>query len=137
MLEETPVTQHSPCYSAVSSTLTNTLPDCSNYLPFCHTHYFTPDQYFTSLCRLDPFTKPLRWRLILHCCSTLLQNLVGNSGETQCFEVAERQVSMFLILNFKLLTRFPFVSFLSISILSLLHFSILSLFPLPYPFFLF
>ena len=47
------------------------------------------------------------------------------------------QVSMFLILLFKLLTQFPFVSFLSISILSLLPFSILSLLPLHHPFFLF
>ena len=42
---------------------------------------------------------------------------------------------MFLILLFKLLTQFPFVSFLSISILSLLPFSILSLLPLHHPFF--
>ena len=44
----------------------------------------------------------------------------------------QRQVSMFLILLFKLLTPF-----LSISILSLLPFSILSLLPLHHPFFLF
>ena len=41
---------------------------------------------------------------------------------------------MFLL---KFLIHFPFVSFLSISILSLLPFSILSLLPLPHPFFLF
>ena len=44
----------------------------------------------------------------------------------------QRQVSMFHILLFKLLTPF-----LSISILSLLPFSILSLLPLHHPFFLF
>ena len=44
---------------------------------------------------------------------------------------------MFLILLFKLLTQFPFVSFLSIFILSLLPFSVLSLLPLHHPFFLF
>ena len=51
MLAETPVTQHSPYYSAVSASLTNPLPDCSNYSPFCHTHYLIrwPDEYFTSL----------------------------------------------------------------------------------------
>ena len=43
---------------------------------------------------------------------------------------------MFLILLFKLLTQFPFVSFVSISILSLLPFSILFLLPLHHPFFL-
>ena len=36
MLAETPVTQCSPCYSAVSASLTNPLSDCSNYSPFCH-----------------------------------------------------------------------------------------------------
>ena len=28
--------------------------------------------------------------LIFHCCSALLQNVVGNSGKTQCFEEAEQ-----------------------------------------------
>ena len=40
---------------------------------------------------IQTFTKPLRWGLILHCCSTLLQNLVRNSGEMQCLEEAEQQ----------------------------------------------
>ena len=44
----------SPCYSAVSALLMNPLPDRSNYSPLCHTHYLTPDQYFTSLFRPDP-----------------------------------------------------------------------------------
>ena len=44
---------------------------------------------------------------------------------------------MFLILLLKLLTQFPFVSFLSLAILSLLPFSILALLPLHHPFFLF
>ena len=39
MLAETPVTQRSPYYSAVSSSLMNPLPDYSNYSPFCHTHF--------------------------------------------------------------------------------------------------
>ena len=51
---ETPVTQRSPCYSAVSALLRNPLPDCSKYSPLCHTHYLTLDQYFTSLFRPDP-----------------------------------------------------------------------------------
>ena len=63
---------------------------------------------------------PLETSTSLHCCSTsLLQRftaLVRNSGETQCLEEAEqqqRQVSTFLILLFKLLTQFSFLSFLS------------------------
>ena len=49
MLAETPMTQCSPGYSAVSASLTNPLPDCSNYSPFCHTHYHSLDEYLTSL----------------------------------------------------------------------------------------
>ena len=90
MLVETLVTQCSPCYSAVSSSLMNPLPDCSNYSPFCHTHYLTPDQYFTSLFGLDFYqAAPLKTN------TSLLQrftaDLVGNSGETQCLEEAEQR----------------------------------------------
>ena len=134
MLAETPVTQRSPCYSAVSSSLMNPLPDCSNYSPFCHTHYLTPDQYFTSL--FGPDTLP-SWRLILHCCSALLQNLVGNSGEMQCLEEAEQQAETSVDVPYPPLQIVNLVFFLSISILSLLPFSILSLLPLHHPFFLF
>ena len=36
-----------PCYSAVSASLTNSLPDSSNYLPFCHTHLpHSPDTFY-------------------------------------------------------------------------------------------
>ena len=41
-------------YSAVSALLMNPLLDHSNYSLLCHTHYLTPDQYFTSLFRPDP-----------------------------------------------------------------------------------
>ena len=51
---KTPVTRRSLCYSAVSALLMNPLPNCSNYSPLCHTHYLTPDQYFTSLFGPDP-----------------------------------------------------------------------------------
>ena len=126
--------QHSPCYSAVTSSLTNPLSDCSNYSPFCHTHYLTPDQYFTSLFGPDPLPTALPWIIILHCCSALLQNLVGNSGEMRTLNNKQRQVLMFLILLFKLSVLF---SFLPISFLSLLLFSIPSLIPLHHLFFLF
>ena len=135
MLAETPVTQRSPCYSAVSSSLTNPLPDCSNYLPLCHTHYLTlrPDQYFTSLFGAKPFTKPLHWRIF-----TLLQRFTAESSRelmsSEEYRSAlrklnnkQRQVVMFLLLLFKLSSQFSFVSFsfLSISILSLLPLSLL------------
>ena len=44
MLAETPVAQRNPCYSAVSASLMNPLPDCSNYSPFCHTHYLLEEK---------------------------------------------------------------------------------------------
>ena len=93
MLAETPVTHRSPCYFAVSASLINPLPDCSNYLPFCLTHYLhSPDQHFTSLtgqtlyqaATLETITSVLY-------CSSLLQNLVRNSGIMQCLEEAEQQ----------------------------------------------
>ena len=65
MLAETPVTQRSPCYSAVSSSLTNSFLDCSNYSPFCHTHYLILRINTSLVSRARPFTKPLRWKLYL------------------------------------------------------------------------
>ena len=123
---ETPVNQHNP---AVSALLTIPLSDHSNYCHYCH----TPS--LRLLAR--PFTKQLRWRLILHCCSALLQNLVGNSGETQYFE-QQAEASMGVPYSpLQIVNSVPFVSFVSISILSLFPFSILSLLPIHHPFFLF
>ena len=73
MLAETPVTQRSTCYSAVSASLTNPLPNCSNYLPFCHAHCLILRINTALVSRDRPFTKPLRRRLILHCCSAYLE----------------------------------------------------------------
>ena len=118
---ETPVTQRSPCYSAVSALLMNPLPDHFNYSPLCHTHYLTPDQYFTSLFRPDPL--PSRE---LETNNSMLQRFTAESSRElsalRKLNNKQRQVSMFLILLFKLLTQLPFVSFL----FSLLPFSILS-----------
>ena len=89
MLAKTPVTQHSQCYSAVSALLTNPLADCSNYSPLCHTHYLTPDQYFTSLFRPDPLpsreleTNSSKFNAAVLYCRVY-------SG-TQCLEEAEQQ----------------------------------------------
>ena len=109
---KTPVTQRIPCYSAVSALLINPLPEHSNYLPLCHTHYLMrDDQYFTSLFRSDPLPS----RVILQ--SSLLQRFTTESSQELCalrkLNNKQRQVSMFLILLYKLLTQFPFVSFLS------------------------
>ena len=79
---KTPVTQRSPCYSAVSALLMNPLPDRSNYSPLCHTHYLTHTSLVSSG---ETLYQAVSWRLIQYfkvqwqCCSTLLQNLVGNS----------------------------------------------------------
>ena len=121
---KTPVTQRSPCYSAVSALLMNPLPDRSNYSPLCHTHYLTPDQYFI-VSSGQTLYQATSWRLILQ--SSMLQRFtVESSRELSALRKLnnkQRQVSMFLL---KFLIHFPFVSFLSISILSLL------LLPLPF-----
>ena len=111
------MTQHSPCYSAFSSSLMNPLPYCSNYP---HLLPRSPDQYFTKSLRARPFTKPLRWRL------TATQE---KHSALRKLNNKQRQKMLLLLLLFKLSSQFPFVSFLSISILSLLPFSILSLLP--------
>ena len=105
--------------------LMNPLPDRSNYSPLCHTHYLTPDQYFTSLFRPDPLPS----RKLETNTSKMLQRFTAESSRElnalRKLNNKQRQVSMFLILLFKLITQFPF---LSISILSLLPFSSLFLF---------
>ena len=136
MLAKTPVIQCTPCYFAVSALLMNPSPDRSNYSPYLPhplPHSGRIMQYFSSLFRPDPL--PSRSAGDYHCCSALLQNLVGNSGETQCLDKVEQQaeaVSMFLILLFILLTQYPFVSFLSLSSLcSLSQSSLFSLSTIP------
>ena len=115
MLAETPVTQHNPCYSAVSSSLTNPLPDCSNYSPFYHTHYLIL-RTNTSLVPSGQILYQLRWRLILHCCSTLLQKPSQELMSSEEYHSIlrklnnkQRQVVMFLLLLFRLSSQFPFV----------------------------
>ena len=139
-LAKTPVTQRSPCYSAVSVLLMNPLPDRSNYSPLCHTHYLTPDQYFI-VSSGQTLYQAVSWRRLILQSSPLLQRFIAESSRElsalRKLNNQQRQVSMFLL---KFLIQFPFVSFLSISILSLLPFSILSLLPPPpppHPFFLF
>ena len=137
MLAKTPVTQHSPCYSAVSALVINPLPDHSNYSPLCHTHYLTPDQYFTSLFRPDPLpsreleTILSKFTAAVHYC--IIQS------ETQCLE-AEQQADASVNVPYpplQIVKSVNFCLFLSIPILSLLPFSKLSLLPLPHPFFVF
>ena len=78
-----------------------------------------------------------RWRALTRYStvlqSSMLQRFTAESSRElsalRKLNKKQRQVSMFLILLFKLLTQFPFVSFLTISFLSLR--------PLPHPFFLF
>ena len=121
------MTQRSPCYSAVSSSLMDHLPYCYNYSPLFtilpHPLLHSPDQYFTSL-----FGRPLP------SCSSgdyYFTAAAKSSRELMSSEEyrsalrklnnKQRQVVMFLLLIFKLSSQFPFVSFsfLSISILSL------------------
>ena len=109
MQAETSVTQRSPC-------LMNPLPDCSNYSPFFHTHYYLILWINTSLVsRVRSFTKPLCWRLILHCCSA--QELMSSEEYRSALRKLnnkQRQVVMFLLLLFKLSSQS--LSFFSLSL---------------------
>ena len=116
MLAETPITQRSPCYSAVSTLLMNPLPDCSNYSLFCQSHYLILriNTSLILLCR--PFTKPLRSSMLQ--CFNVEISLELMSSEEYCSSLKKlnnkrRQVVMFLLLLlFKLSTQLPFISFL-------------------------
>ena len=123
------MTQCSPCYSAVSSTL-NQIILIVRHLPHPLPH--SPDQYFTSLFGPDPLPSLLRWRLILHCCSALLQNLVGNSGVSQCLEEAEQQAEANVDVPppLQIVISVPFLSLFSLSLASLCSLSQSSLFSL-------
>ena len=119
MLAETLVTQHSPCYSAVSASLMNPLPDCSIYSLFCYTHY-----------------------LILWISTSLLQRFTSESSrelmssEEYCSDLRklnseQRQVVMFLLLLIKLPSQLPLsLSLFSISSLALSSLCSLSQFSL-------
>ena len=99
MLAETLVIQHSRCYSVVSSSLKNPLPDCSNYSPFSLIHYLTlrPDQYCTSLFGPDPlpsrsageYSHWLLQRFTVKCESS--RELMSAEGVLLCLEEAEQQ----------------------------------------------
>ena len=127
MLVKTPVTQRSPCYSAVSALLMNPLPDHSNYSPLSHTHYLT--RINTSLVSSgQTLYQAPSWRLILQ--SSMLQRFTAESSRElsalRKLNNKRRQVPMFLILFFKLA---PFCLFSSLCILS--QSSLFSLSPIP------
>ena len=130
MLVKTPVTQRSPCYSAVSALLMNPLQDHSNYSPLCHNHYLTPD--FTSLFRPDPLpSRELETNTSKFNAAALYCRI--ESG-TQCLEKAEQQAEASVNVPYpplQIVNSAPFC------ILSLLSLSQSFLFSLPHPFFLF
>ena len=142
MLAETPVTQRSPCYSAVSSSLMNPLPDCSNYSPFCHTHYLilSPDTSLVYSGQTLYQAAPLETKYFT-AGSTLLQNLVGNAGEMQLLEEAEQQAEASVDVlppPLQIVISVPRLSLFSLSLSSLCSLSqsslfSLSLFPLASP----
>ena len=123
---KTPVTQRSPCYSAESALLMNPLTDHSNYSPLCHTHYLTLRINTSLVSSGQTLYQAASWRVILQ--SSMLQRFTAESSRElsalRKLNNKQRQVSMFLILLFKLLTQLPFVSFL---------FSLLLLNPLSSP----
>ena len=120
----------SPCYSAVSALLMNHLPDRSNYSPLCHTHYLTPSLVSSG----QTLYQAASWRLIL--LSSMLQcfTTVESSRELSALRKLnnkQRQVSMFLILLFKLLTHLLLSLFSSVCSLSQSSLFSLSHPPLP------
>ena len=126
---KTPVTQRSPCYSAESALLMNPLPDRSNYSPLCHTHYLTPDQYFTSLFGPDPSpSRELENNTSkFNAAALYCRILLG----TQCLEEAEQQAEASVDVPYpplQIINSAPFCLFSLLFILSLLS--------LPHPFFL-
>ena len=116
LLAETLVTQRSPCYSAVPSSLTNPLLGSSKYSPFCHTHYpilwintslFSSGQTLYQAAPLETNT------------SLLHRFIVRNSGEMQCLEEAEQQAQASVDVPPPLqIVLLPFVSFSFLSISS-------------------
>ena len=93
----------------------NPLPDCSNYSPFCHTHYLILriNTSLGLLCR--PFTKPLRSSLLQHFTTESSPELMSSEEYRSALKKLNnkhRQVVMFLLpLLFKLSSQLPFVSF--------------------------
>ena len=105
----------------------NPLPDCSNYSPFCHTHYLTLDQYLTSLFGPDTSNTSLLQLFTCRISWELRRNTVPWGSWTTSRGKCRCSLSSLQIVNS--------VPFSHISILSLLPFSILSLLPLHHPFF--
>ena len=132
MLAKTPVTQHSPCYSAVSALLMKPLPDLSNYSPLCHTHYLILWINTSLVLKCRPFTKPLRSSLLQHFTTEPSQELMPL--EVYCSAMKELTNKQRQVVSppLQIVISTPFCLFLFISILSLLLFSILSL---PFPHF--
>ena len=110
VLAETPMAQCSPRYSAASSSLMNPLPHCSNYSPFCpHPLYYLTlwiNAPLVSSGQTLYQAAPLDTNTSVHCCSAL-QNLVGNSGETQCLEEAEQQAEASVDVPYSPLYLYP------------------------------
>ena len=100
----------SPCYSAVSALLMIPLPDHFNYSPLCHTHYLTPDQYFTGLFRPDPL--PSRE---LETNTALLQRFTAESSRDfsalRKLNNKQRQVSCSLFSSLQVVNSVPFCLF--------------------------
>ena len=107
---KTPVTQSSPCYSAVSALLMNPLPDRSNYSHFATpTISLRPPTNTSLVSSGQTLYQAASWRLILQ--SSMLQRFTAESSRElsalRKLNNKQRQVSMFLILLFKLLTQLP------------------------------
>ena len=107
----------------------NPLPDHSTFLPLCHTHYLTPDQYFTSFFMPDPL--PSRELEAILQSSLLQRSTAESSRELSALRKLnnkQRQVLMFL---FKFLTQLSLFSLSLSPLCSLSQTSLFSLSPIP------
>ena len=106
---KTPVTQRSPCYSAVSALLMNPLPDHSNYSPLCHTHYLTPGSILHSFFRPDPLpSRELETNTSKFTAAVLYCRILS---QTQCLEEAEQHTEASVDVSLEILNSFPFCLF--------------------------
>ena len=92
MLAETLVIHRNPCYSTVSASLTNLLPDCSNYSPFSHTHYLILWINTSLVSQTRPLTCRLNTSLLQRFTAELSRELKSLEEYCSCLEEAEQQV---------------------------------------------
>ena len=117
MLAETPVIQCSPCYSEVSASLENTLPDCSNY------------PHFPTLCKINvSMYIPKQGDITSPCVTVLDFRVMDLSLSLSLSSLSSLSyLSLFSLFPLSLLSPISLSSLSFLSLFSLLSLSLLSL----------